>query len=116
MPAPFLSPVDSVAVIFASQRRSDGHGRWAEEVAYCTASDAMDQLARAQPGFAGVVATRGLDGFGITVSYWVDDAAAKAWRDHFDHARIRDLGRHRWYDWYSVTVARVERGYDWANQ
>lgn len=73
----------------------------------------MAALAARQPGYAGIESARGADGIGITVSYWEDDAAARAWRDDPDHARIRDLGRKRWYDWYELQVARVERAYGW---
>ena len=99
--------VGQVAVIFASQRNG------VDDTGYGVASDAMDLLAAAQPGYRGVESARAGDGFGITVSYWADDAAAKAWRDHPDHKAVRDAGRGRWYDGYRVTVARVERGYDW---
>ena len=53
----------------------------------------MDALAAAQPGYRGVDSARGADGLGITVSYWADDAAAIAWRDHPEHAAIRERGR-----------------------
>ena len=99
--------VGQVAVIFTSKR----NGR--DDAGYAGATEAMDALAAAQPGYRGMESARGVDGVGITVSYWADDDAAKAWRDHPDHARTRDAGRGRWYDWYRVSVARVERGYDW---
>lgn len=97
-----------IAVIFASRRNGRDAAGYADAVA------AMDALAAAQPGYRGMDSTRGADGFGITVSYWADDAAALAWRDHPVHAETRDRGRADWYDRYTVTVARVERGYDWA--
>lgn len=74
---------------------------------------AMSELAARQPGYLGEEHARSADGFGITVSYWCDDASARVWRDHPDHARIRDQGRDKWYQSYSLHVARVERGYDW---
>lgn len=99
--------IGEVAVIFTSHRNGrDARG-------YDAAADAMDRLAAAQPGYRGVDSARGFDGFGITVSYWADDAAALAWRDHPEHAATREAGRTRWYDRYTVTVARVERGYRW---
>ncbi len=97
-----------IAVIFMSIRNdadADGYG---EAVA------AMDALAATQPGYRGVDSAREAGGMGITVSYWADDAAAIAWRDHPEHAAIRERGRARWYDRYSVSVARVERTYGWA--
>lgn len=100
--------VGQVAVIFSNQRNG------CDPAGYHAATAAMDALAARQPGYRGVVSARGMDGFGITVSYWVDDAAARAWRDHPEHARIREAGRTRWYDRYSVEVARIERTYAWS--
>lgn len=100
--------IGQVAVIFAAQRNGrdpDGYGAAAAE---------MEQLAARQPGYRGMASARGADGFGITVSYWADDEAARAWRDHPDHTAIRDRGRAIWYDAYDLTVARVERGYAWT--
>ena len=97
-----------VAVIFVSQRtRDDADG-------YAAAAEAMAALAAQQPGYAGIESVRDETGLGITISYWADDASAKAWRDHPEHARIRDLGRARWYEWYALEVTRVERGYRWS--
>ncbi len=97
-----------VAVIFSSQRRSEG------EADYAAAATAMDRLAALQPGYRGVDSARGADGFGITVSWWADEAAALAWRGHPDHAAIRDRGRGEWYDRYEVAVTTVGRSYRWA--
>ena len=99
-----------VAVIFVSQRTDE------DADGYSEAADAMAALAALQPGYAGVESVRDSGGLGITVSYWTDDTSAQAWRDNPDHARIRDLGRARWYDWYVLEVTRVERGYRWSRQ
>jgi heme-degrading monooxygenase HmoA len=99
-----------VAVIFVSQRtREDAEG-------YAAAAEAMGALAAAQPGYRGIESVRDADGLGITVSYWADAASAAAWRDDPEHARIRELGRARWYEWYSLEVTRVERGYRWSRR
>lgn len=102
------SRVGQVAVIFTAQR----NGR--DQAGYDAAAAAMEALAAAQPGYRGVDSARGTNGFGITVSYWADDIAAKAWRNHPDHATTREAGRAYWYDRYTVAVARVERRYDWS--
>jgi len=96
-----------VAVIFVSQRTAG------DAAGYAEAAAAMDALAAAQPGYRGIASARDPDGFGITVSYWTDESNAIAWRDHPDHARIRDAGRDRWYERYEVIVAAVTRDYDW---
>lgn len=102
--------VGEVAVIFAATRNG------ADRVGYDAAAAAMDALAAAQPGYRGVQSVRGADGAGITISYWADEAAAIAWRDHPDHAAIRDTGRARWYDSYRVTICSVTRSYDWVRR
>lgn len=98
----------TIAVIFASQRNG------ADAAGYAAAATAMDALAARQPGYRGVESVRGEDGSGITISYWSDEAAAIAWRDHPDHAAIREAGRARWYDSYRVTVCAVGRDYAWT--
>lgn len=97
-----------IAVIFAS-RRTD-----ADEPGYAAATQAMEALAAIQPGYRGIVSTRGADGFGITVSWWESDDAARVWRDHPEHRAIREQGRALWYDSYEIAIARVERNYAWA--
>ena len=86
----------------------------ADAAGYGKAAMAMDALAAAQPGYRGVDSAREAGGMGITVSYWADDAAAIAWRDHPEHTAIRERGRALWYDSYSVNVARIERAYQWT--
>lgn len=92
------------AVIFTSERTrgDDGYAQTAEE---------MVVLAAAQPGYLGVESARGEDGLGITVSYWRDEAAIRAWRGHADHLVAQRAGRQRWYRAYRVRVCRVEREY-----
>lgn len=96
-----------VAVIFAAWRNAE------DEAGYAAAACAMDALAAAQPGYRGVDATRGADGFGVTVSYWADEASAVTWRRHPDHAAVREAGRGRWYDRYDLHVAPITRSYNW---
>lgn len=101
-------PSGAIAVIFLSGRSEvDAQG-------YGAAADAMEKGASRMDGYLGIDSTRGADGVGITISWWRDEAAALAWRDDPDHARIRDRGRAVWYDWYRVIVATVDRAYGWA--
>jgi heme-degrading monooxygenase HmoA len=97
----------TTAVIFVAQRTG------ADAEGYARAAAAMDALSALQPGYIGMDSVRGDDGLGITVSYWESDAAAKAWRDHGEHALIRDAGRDRWYSDYSLHVSEITRSYDW---
>jgi heme-degrading monooxygenase HmoA len=90
------------AVIFTSLRTAgdDGYGRMA---------DRMVELAALQPGFLGVESAREAGGLGITVSYWKDEAAIRAWKAHLEHAVAQRLGKEKWYAAYSLRVAKVER-------
>lgn len=94
-------------VIFKSTRTAT------DDPGYAAAAEEMAVLAARQPGYCGVESTRGLDGFGITISFWADAASALAWRSHPRHSEIRELGRGRWYESYEVIVAEATRGYRW---
>jgi heme-degrading monooxygenase HmoA len=96
-----------IAVIFVSQRTSE------DEAGYAEAAEAMVTLASAQPGYRGIESIRDADGLGITISYWADEPSALAWRGNAEHARIRDLGRARWYQWYRLEVTEIRRDYRW---
>ena len=91
-----------LAVIFSSQRTpgDEGYGAMAER---------MVELAREQPGFLGVESARDAEGFGITVSYWRDEAAIAAWKAQGEHAMAQRLGWEKWYASFRVRVCRVER-------
>ncbi len=97
-----------IAVIFSSLRTAE------DEAGYAQAAAEMESLASTQPGYRGMISARGADGFGITVSYWADEASAGAWRDHPAHTMIRNQGRAIWYSSYTLDVAEVGRSYDWT--
>jgi heme-degrading monooxygenase HmoA len=92
------------AVIFSSQRKLGDHG-------YEFVAQRMEELAQAMPGYLGIESTRGNDGFGITVSYWRDEAAIAAWREHAEHLLAQGRGKRDWYQHYEIRVAKVERAY-----
>lgn len=91
------------AVIFSSQRTSD------DPTGYAATAARMDELARQQPGFLGVESARGVDGFGITVSYWATLEAIDAWRSQLEHRAAQAQGRGSWYASFDLRVAKVER-------
>ena len=93
------------AVIFASTMTGK------EALAYAEAADRMQALAQQQDGFLGVESAR--EDIGITVSYWRDEAAIKAWKQQIDHVQVREQGRAKWYGSYSLRIAKVERAYTW---
>jgi heme-degrading monooxygenase HmoA len=97
-------PPPYYAVIFTSRRTEGdkGYGEMAER---------MVNLARQQPGFLGVESVRGADGIGITVSYWSDEAAVRAWKAQAEHRAAQEGGKRNWYSEYQVRIAKVERAY-----
>lgn len=90
------------AVVFSSQRT-------AGDLGYAAMAERMVELARQQPGFLGVESARDAEGFGITVSYWRDEASIATWKAHAEHAVAQRLGRERWYGTFALRVCRVER-------
>jgi heme-degrading monooxygenase HmoA len=95
-------PPPYTAVIFTSRRAAVTSG-------YEAMAAAMFAAVREQPGFLGVDSAR--DGVGITVSYWVDDDAARAWKQVAEHLVAQRLGHDLWYADYHVRVATVHRDY-----
>jgi heme-degrading monooxygenase HmoA len=93
------------AVIFSNQRAD------ADPAGYAQTADRMIELAAQQPGFLGVESTRDTDGFGITVSYWQNEASIRAWKNNAEHLIAQETGMHNWYEHYITRVAKVERAY-----
>ena len=92
------------AVIFTAQLTDQTKGY--EEMA-----SRMSDLAAQQPGYLGVESTRDADGLGMTVSYWADEAALMGWKAVSEHLLAQKLGKTRWYEYYTLRVAKVERDY-----
>lgn len=92
------------AVIFTAQRTDDAAG-------YAETAARMRALAAAQPGYLGMESADGADGWEITVSYWRDLDAIRAWKAETEHRLAQQTGRARWYWRYRVRVCRVERDY-----
>ena len=76
---------------------------------YSETADRMVELAHAQRGFLGVESAR--NELGITVSYWTDLEAIKAWKSNAEHAIAQSTGRKKWYQSYKTRIAKVERDY-----
>lgn len=99
-----LPPPPYWVVIFSSRRSEP-------DPDYDRMAGRMMELAAVQPGFLGAESTRGTDGFGITVSYWTDEASIVRWKEQAGHRVAQELGRTRWYEHYELRIARVERAY-----
>jgi heme-degrading monooxygenase HmoA len=98
-----------VAVIFTSRRTPDDDG--------CSQmAAAMDALARQQTGCLGIETVREGNGLGITVSYWSDEAEAKAGSALPSTSWRQQLGRDAWYEQYKVRIASVARDYGFSRR
>lgn len=95
-------------VVFTSVR-APGH-----DDEYRAMATNMVELAHTMPGFLGVDLAR--DGhLGITVSYWTDEASILHWKRQSDHIQAQKWGRATFYLHYTVTVAKVERSYQFTS-
>ena len=92
------------AVIFTSQHNDNRSG-------YDDTAKRMVELAAQQLGFLGAESVRDAQGVGITVSYWQDETAIAAWKQHAEHRLAQERGKCDWYAAYHVRVAKVERTY-----
>lgn len=97
------------AVIFSSQRAEPNPE-------YEAMAARMVELASEQPGFLGIESARGCDGFGITVSYWKDEASIRSWRANAEHQEAQRRGKEEWYSDYHLRIAKVSREYTKADK
>ncbi|MBB5104057.1 antibiotic biosynthesis monooxygenase family protein [Streptomyces spectabilis] len=99
---PFEPPYYSV--VFTARRAEEDHG-------YAETSQRMDELVETLPGFLGADSAGTPGGLAITVAYFRDLDAIKAWRDDPEHRVARKRGREEWFERYVVHVGKVERSY-----
>lgn len=98
------------AVIFTSQRTDD------DSEGYAKMADAMEVLAKQQPGFLRVESSRNQEGQGITVSYWESLEAIQKWRDNTKHTVAQQLGKDKWYSHYHVEICQVMHAYSFQGE
>ncbi len=96
--------IDYYAVIFSNSLSDNDQG-------YESMADAIGKLALNHPGCLGMESTRDAFGFGITVSYWTDEASILDWKNDAKHKVAQNAGIDRWYSHYELRVAKVERSY-----
>jgi heme-degrading monooxygenase HmoA len=92
-----------VAVIFTSTRTESDNG-------YSAMAQSLEEQAAGRPGYLGIESARDAD-LGITVSYWADEDAARAWKQVAAHLVAQRRGRAAWYTDYRVRIAVVQRSY-----
>ena len=90
-------------VLFRSRLRADVGDDYE-----ATAAE-MIALARRMPGFVAFHAYESPDGERLAISWWEDEASIRAFREHPEHREAQRHGRERWYAWFDLEVADIER-------
>jgi heme-degrading monooxygenase HmoA len=97
-----------IVILFRSRLRDDaGPG-------YSEMADEMLASARQMPGFVDFRHYTAGDGERLSIVWWEDEATLTAWREHERHRLAQRLGREQWYSEYTIEVAEVKRGRQWA--
>jgi heme-degrading monooxygenase HmoA len=76
---------------------------------YPEMADEMKELAKTMPGFIDVKGFTGADGERLTVVWWEDEVTLRAWREAARHRVAQRLGREKWYEYYKIEVAEIQR-------
>jgi heme-degrading monooxygenase HmoA len=84
-------------VVFRS-RKSPG----IDTADYAADSQAMQSLARAQPGYFSFKSYTSQDGEDIDLSEWESEAAALNWGRHMEHRAVQAKGRDAYYESYTL--------------
>jgi len=98
----FNHPIPYFAVIFTSVRTNI-------EEDYTKTAQQMEKLAKGIDGYLGMEHAK--NDVGITVSYWKDLDAISQWKSQIDHQKAQQMGKEKWYQSYTVRIAKVEREY-----
>jgi heme-degrading monooxygenase HmoA len=80
---------------------------------YSVMADAMEALAKQQPGYLGFEHAR--NELGISISYWDSLEHIKNWKMQSEHVFAQQQGREKWYQYYKVRICKVEREYEFGS-
>lgn len=84
-------------VVFRNRKRAD-----IDHHAYDAEAEAMERMARQQPGFVSFKSYAADDGEVIALSEWADENAALAWRRVAEHSAAQSRGRSDYYEDYTL--------------
>ena len=91
-------------VVFRNRKRSG-----IDSAAYSKAADAMEILAKAQPGYRSFKSFTAEDGEVVAISEWESENAARAWGRNAEHAAVQAKGRSDWYAEYHLLGGDMTR-------
>lgn len=98
------------AVIITTQLRGE------EDSDYRAMATRMTDLGTRWPGYLGRQSMTDAQGRDLSVLYYRDEESIRAWKSDLEHLEAQRLGKQRWYQNYTVEVARVERGYSFSHE
>lgn len=101
---PTFAPGQTVTV-FRSRLRGDAGAD------YSVMAAEMLELGRAMPGFVNFKSFTADDGERVSIVTFADAGSQQAWRDQLAHRRAQQIGRDRFYSWYSVQVGECVTAY-----
>ena len=91
-------------VVFRNRKRAD-----IDAAAYSADADAMEALARSQPGFRAFKSYAAEDGEVVAISEWDSEDAAFRWRRVAAHAAVQAKGRAEYYESYTLFAGAPAR-------
>ncbi|MCP5395444.1 MAG: antibiotic biosynthesis monooxygenase [Sphingomonadaceae bacterium] len=84
-------------VVFRNRKRAD-----IDQPAYDVEAEAMEQMARCQPGFLSFKSYAAEDGEVIALSEWDSEESARAWGRVAEHRAAQQAGREHYYASYTL--------------
>lgn len=76
---------------------------------YQAMNDELESRVRQSPGFVEAKSFKAEDGERLTVVWWRDKESLREWRELPRHRQAQASGREKWYEYYKMEVATVER-------
>ena len=84
-------------VVFRNRKRAG-----IDQAAYAAEAEAMEALARVQPGYRAFKSYQAEDGEVVALSEWADEASARAWGRVAEHRAAQARGRDAYYQEYTL--------------
>ena len=91
-------------VVFRNRKRAD-----IDAAAYGAEGEAMERMARRQPGFLSFKSYVSQDDEVIALSEWEDEDSALAWRRVAEHSAAQSRGRAEFYEEYTLFACKHPR-------
>ncbi|VWX55000.1 antibiotic biosynthesis monooxygenase [Novosphingobium sp. 9U] len=98
-------------VVFRNRKRAE-----MDAAAYAADAAHMAALAAVQPGYSAFKSYTAEDGEVVAISEWEDEASARAWGRHAEHAVVQGRGRADYYESYTVFACPEPRVHGFSHE